>query len=82
MTIQEAINKAIEGGYAKERLADLAVPMQAQTGYAQENRPQSIIHSQIWQVWHKRESLLESLRSPQEGNPHGDRERHACTGSA
>ena len=48
MTIQEAINKAIEGGYAKERLADLAVPMQAQTGYAQDNRPQSIIHSHIW----------------------------------
>jgi hypothetical protein len=31
MTIQEAINKAIEGGYfPQERLADLSVPMQAQ----------------------------------------------------
>ena len=31
MTIQEAINKAIEGGYfPQERLAALSVPMQAQ----------------------------------------------------
>ena len=30
MTIQEAINKAIEGGYPKERIADLAVHVQAQ----------------------------------------------------
>jgi hypothetical protein len=31
MTIQEAINKAIEGGYcSQERLANLSVPMQAQ----------------------------------------------------
>src|SRR5439155_25564145 len=30
MTIQEAIDKAIEGGYPKERLADLAVHVQAQ----------------------------------------------------
>jgi hypothetical protein len=30
MTIQEAIEKAIEGGYPKGRVADLAVPVQAQ----------------------------------------------------
>jgi hypothetical protein len=30
MTIQEAIDKAIEGGYPKERLDNLAVPVQAQ----------------------------------------------------
>jgi hypothetical protein len=30
MTIQEAIAKAIEGGYPKERLDNLAVPVQAQ----------------------------------------------------
>src|SRR5438105_13643273 len=30
MTIQEAIDKAIEGGYPKERIADLAVHVQAQ----------------------------------------------------
>jgi hypothetical protein len=30
MTIQEAINKAIEGGYPKERLDNLSVPVQAQ----------------------------------------------------
>ena len=30
MTIQEAIDKAIEGGYPKERVADLAVHVQAQ----------------------------------------------------
>jgi hypothetical protein len=30
MTIQEAINKAIEGGYPPERIADLSVPVQAQ----------------------------------------------------
>ena len=29
MTIQEAINKAIAGGYPKERLVELAVPVQA-----------------------------------------------------
>jgi hypothetical protein len=31
MTIQEAIDKAIEGGYPKERLADLSVQVQAQS---------------------------------------------------
>ena len=30
MTIQEAINKAIEGGYPKQRVEDLAVHVQAQ----------------------------------------------------
>jgi len=30
MTIQEAIDKAIEGGYPKERIADLALHVQAQ----------------------------------------------------
>jgi hypothetical protein len=30
MTIQEAINKALEGGYPTERIADLSVPVQAQ----------------------------------------------------
>jgi len=30
MTIQEAIDKAIEGGYSKQRVADLAVHVQAQ----------------------------------------------------
>jgi hypothetical protein len=30
MTIQEAIAKAIEGGYPTERIADLSVPVQAQ----------------------------------------------------
>jgi hypothetical protein len=30
MTIQEAIAKAIEGGYPKERLDNLVVPVQAQ----------------------------------------------------
>jgi hypothetical protein len=30
MTIQEAINKAIEGGYPQERVADLSVHVQAQ----------------------------------------------------
>jgi hypothetical protein len=30
MTIQEAINKAIEGGYPKERMEDLSVHVQAQ----------------------------------------------------
>ena len=30
MTIQEAIDKAIEGGYPQERLADLALHVQAQ----------------------------------------------------
>jgi hypothetical protein len=30
MTIQETINKAIEGGYPTERIADLSAPMQAQ----------------------------------------------------
>lgn len=30
MTIQEAINKAIEGGYPKERVDDLSVHVQAQ----------------------------------------------------
>jgi len=30
MTIQEAINKAIEGGYPTERITDLSVPVQAQ----------------------------------------------------
>ena len=30
MTIQEAIAKAIEGGYPKERLDNLSVPVQAQ----------------------------------------------------
>ena len=30
MTIQEAINKAIEGGYPKQRVDDLAVHVQAQ----------------------------------------------------
>ena len=30
MTIQEAINKALEGGYPIERIADLSVPEQAQ----------------------------------------------------
>jgi hypothetical protein len=29
MTIQEAIDKAIEGGYPKERLDNLSVPVQA-----------------------------------------------------
>jgi hypothetical protein len=29
MTIQEAINKAIEGGYPQERIADLSVAVQA-----------------------------------------------------
>ena len=28
MTIQEAINKAVEGGYPKERLDNLSVPVQ------------------------------------------------------
>jgi hypothetical protein len=30
MTIQEAIDKAIEGGYPKQRVADLALHVQAQ----------------------------------------------------
>jgi hypothetical protein len=30
MTIQEAINKAIEGGYPKKRVADLSLHVQAQ----------------------------------------------------
>ena len=30
MTIQEAIEKAIEGGYSKQRVDDLAVHVQAQ----------------------------------------------------
>jgi len=30
MTIQEAINKAIEGGYPKQRVADLALHVQAE----------------------------------------------------
>jgi hypothetical protein len=30
MTIQEAINKAIEGGYPRERVADLSLHVQAQ----------------------------------------------------
>jgi hypothetical protein len=30
MTIQEAINKAIEGGYPRQRIADLSVHVQAQ----------------------------------------------------
>jgi hypothetical protein len=30
MTIQEAINKAIEGGYPQERIEDLALHVQAQ----------------------------------------------------
>jgi hypothetical protein len=30
MTIQEAINKAIEGGYPKQRVEDLALHVQAE----------------------------------------------------
>ena len=30
MTIQEAIDKAIEGGYPKQRIADLALHVQAE----------------------------------------------------
>ena len=41
MTIQEAINKAIEGGYPKERIADLAVHVQAQY----------CLETTFWEAW-------------------------------
>jgi hypothetical protein len=38
MTLQEAIAKAIEGGYPKERVADLSLPVQAQYPYSDTSR--------------------------------------------